>query len=150
MYLVTHSFIPHLIWTFTLLDCFCCITLYSFIIQTTENETLAKLLNKYDLLSVFASRGNGVAEDVCGGILGLKDILKFVLLFRNRQSPSILLLHILLVPNRILNDQEVPIERKKPFALLLARFYLKRVLQWATKEYVLHVYISFILKNTWS
>ena len=100
-------------------------------------------MNNCYLLSALANRGNDVDKDVCDRKVVLKGIFRYVLQVQLIKSFSIVLLHIFLLPNRILIDQEVPIERKAPFVSLLARFNLKPVPNLETNEYVVCVSLVF-------
>ena len=101
------------------------------------------MLNNCYLLSALANRGNDVDKDVCDRKIVLEAIFRYVLQVQLIKWFSIVLLHIFLFPNRILNDQEIPIERKTPFVSLFTGFYLKPVSDWATNEYVVCVSLVF-------
>ena len=100
----------------------------------THIETMRQLM---------CSASKFIDKDVRNPTIVLEGIFQYVLQVQVIKWFSIVLLHIFLLPNRILNDQEIPIERKTPFVSLFAGFYLKRVSDWTTNEYVVCVSLVF-------
>lgn len=78
-----------------------------------------------DLLSICAEGEKKFPEDLCQTIFSLEELIKCASLFLLGQVYYVLLMHFCLYNSlRILQDETIPIERKKPFTSLLMESYL--------------------------